>query len=56
MSKKNQRIQKLIALDSMLRHQKRSKTGSATFQKEQLDAAGQVIAEILKLDHVVPAN
>jgi len=56
MSKKQERVQKLIALDEMLRYQKRSKYGSATFNKAQLDAAAQVIAEVLKLDNIVPAT
>jgi hypothetical protein len=52
LSKKNQRVQKLIALDKMLKHQKRNKDGSAKFNKEQLDAASEVIEQILKLDHI----
>lgn len=52
MSKKNQRVQKLIALDNMLTQQTRSKDGSAKFNKEQLAAASQVIEEILKLDNI----
>lgn len=56
MSKKNERVQRLIALDNMLRYQKRSKDGSAKFNQGQLDAAMQVIAEVLKLDNIVPAN
>ncbi len=52
-SKKSERVGKLIALDNMIRHQKRKKDGSAVFQKEQLDAAMQVIGEVLKLDHIV---
>lgn len=56
MSKKNERVQKLIALDELLRYQKRDKSGSAKFNKAQLDAASQVIAEILKLDNIVPAT
>ena len=52
MSKKNERVQKLIALDNMLRHQRRKKGGSATFNKEQLDAASEVIEQKLKLDNI----
>jgi hypothetical protein len=52
MSKKKERVTKLIALDTMIRHQKRSKAGNATFDKGQLDAALQVIGEVLKLDHI----
>lgn len=52
MSKKNERVQKLIALDNMLRHQKRKKDGSATFNEQQLDAASEVIEQILKLDNI----
>ena len=53
MSKKNERVQKLIALDNMLSHQKRKKDGSATFNEQQLDAASEVIEQILKLDNIV---
>lgn len=53
MSKKNERVQKLIALDNMIRHQNRNKDGDAKFNKGQLDAAMQVIEEILKLDGIV---
>ncbi len=56
MSKKNQRVQKLIALDNMLRNQTRSKDGSAKFIKEQLDAASQVLEEVLKLDGISKLN
>ena len=58
MSKKNQRVQKLIALENMIRHQTRNKDGSAKFVQEQLDAAIEVIEEILKLDNIVkmPVN
>ena len=52
MSKKNERVQKLISLDSMLKHQKRKKDGSATFNEQQLQAAGEVIGQILKLDNI----
>ena len=55
MSKKNERVQKLIALDNMIRHQKRNKNGEAKFNKGQLDAAMQVIEDILKMDGVVKA-
>ncbi len=53
MSKKNERAQKLIALDHMIKHQKRNKDGEAKFNKDQLDAAMQVIEDILKLDGIV---
>ena len=53
MSKKQQRVAKLIALDNMLSQQKRGKDGSAKFNKDQLDAASEVIEAILKLDHIV---
>lgn len=56
MGKKNERVQKLIALDNMLRYQKRNKDGSAKFNQGQLDAAMQVIVEVLKLDNIVPAE
>lgn len=58
MSKKNQRVQKLIALDNMLSNQKRNKNGSATFNKDQLDAAAEVIEQVLKLDNIgkMPVN
>lgn len=56
MTKKNERVQKLIALDNMLRQQKRNKAGEAKFNKEQLDAAHQVIVEVLKLDNIVAAS
>lgn len=56
MSKKNERVQKLIALDKMITQQNRSKAGEAKFNKEQLDAAHQVIVEVLKLDNIVAAN
>lgn len=56
MSKKNERVQKLIALDNMIRHQNRSKDGSAKFNEGQLNAAMQVIEEVLKLDHIVSAK
>jgi len=52
MSKKKERINKLIALDTMIRHQKRSRNGGATFNKGQLDATLQVIGEVLKLDDI----
>ena len=55
MSKKNERAKKLIALDNMIRHQKRNKNGEAKFNKGQLDAAMQVIDGILKIDGVVKA-
>ena len=56
MNNKKERVQKLIALDTMIRHQKRSKYGDATFNKGQLDAALQVIGEVLKLDNIVNMN
>lgn len=56
MSKKNERVQKLIAFDTMLRYQKRNRDGSAKFNQGQLDAAMQVIEEILRLDNIVPAK
>lgn len=56
MSKKNERVQRLIALDTMLQHQHRVPDGSAKFSKEQLDAAHQVITEILALDNIVPMS
>ena len=56
MSKKNERIAKLIALYNMLHYQKRDRDGQAKFNKEQLDAADQVILEVLKLDGIVPAE
>ena len=56
MSKKRERVAKLIALDSMLRHQNRSKNGSATFNKDQLDAAALVIEQVLRLDNIVNAQ
>ena len=56
MTKKKERITKLIALDTMIRHQKRTKSGDATFNQEQLDAALQVIGEVLKLDHITRAD
>ena len=56
MSKKKERVAKLIALDNMLRYQKRTRDGAATFNKGQLDSALQVLEEVLKLDHVVKAQ
>jgi len=56
MSKKNERVAKLIALYNMLHHQKRDRDGRAKFNKEQLGAADQVILEVLKLDGIVPAG
>lgn len=56
MSKKNERVQKLIALDTMFRHQNRSRDGGAKFNKDQLEAAHRVIVEVLKLDNIVAAN
>lgn len=56
MSKKNERVSKLIALYNMLKHQKRNRDGFAKFNKDQLDAADQVILEILKLDNIIPAE
>lgn len=56
MSKKNERVQKLIALDTMLTQQHRVPNGSAKFSKKQLDAAHQVIVDVLKLDNIVAAN
>ena len=55
MTKKKERVAKLIALDNMIRHQSRNKSGGAKFNKEQLDAAMEVIEQILKLDNIVPA-
>jgi len=56
MSKKQERVQKLIALDNMIRHQKRSKSGDAKFNKGQLEAALQVLEEVLALDNIVRAD
>ena len=56
MSKKQERIQKLIALDNMLRYQKRDKNGSARFNNGQLAAANEVIEQLLKLDNIVKLN
>jgi len=50
MSNKNERAAKLIALDNMIRHQKRAKDGSAKFNKDQLEAANQALEEVLALD------
>jgi hypothetical protein len=55
LSNKQQRIRKLIALDRMLSQQKRNKQGEAKFNKDQLDAAAEVISQVLKLDHIVKA-
>lgn len=52
MSKKNERVQKLIALDNMFRNQKRRKDGSAVFNKEQLEASLEVFEQILFLDGI----
>lgn len=52
MSKKNERVQKLVALDNMLRHQSRNKHGGATFTKAQLIAASEVLEQVLKLDNI----
>jgi hypothetical protein len=56
MSKKNERVQKLIALHGMLKYQKRDRNGCAKFNEHQLAAACEVITDILKLDGIVPAE
>ena len=53
MSKKNERVQKLIALDAMIRNQKRSKEGAAKFNRHQLDTALEVIEQVLRLDNII---
>ena len=52
MSKKSERIQYLIALDSMLGLQIRDKDGAAKFNKKQLDFAAFSIEAMLKLDRI----
>lgn len=54
-SKKNERVQKLVALHNLLKHQKRSKDGSATFNEEQLKVACNCIEEVLRIDNIFPA-
>jgi hypothetical protein len=56
MSKKQERIQKLISLDSIIRHQKRNKDGSARFNNDQLTVVGKLIEQILKLDNISKLN
>lgn len=56
MSKKNERVQKLIALHAMISQQKRDSNGNAKFNKDQLAAAELVITEILAIDKIVKAE
>lgn len=56
MSKKNERVQKLIALHTMLSQQKRDMNGNVKFNNDQMVAALKVITEILKLDNIVSSG
>ena len=56
MSKKNERVAKLIALHDVLAQQKRDVNGNAKFNSDQLKAATDVIEQVLKLDNISRAE